>query len=105
MASGMGVQETDRDLAEARAIVKRVLGGQQARVFLFGSRARGTSGRHSDIDIGILPLEPLGEGTLALLREAFEESTIPFHVDVVDLTAVDEALGARILREGIPWDD
>lgn len=92
------------DLAEAGRIVRRCLGSQGAKVFLIGSRARGAAGRHSDIDIAILPSAPLAEGTLGSIRDALEESSIPYHVDVLDLSRVDESFRARALSEGIPWD-
>jgi len=41
------------DLKEARRIVLDKLRGVPARVFLFGSRARGDTRRASDIDIAI----------------------------------------------------
>ncbi len=91
------------DLAEARRIVLAGLRGCGARVFLFGSRARGEGGLASDIDIGILPDTPLPEGALAEIREALEESRIPYEVDVVDLSTADAALRERVLREGVPW--
>lgn len=91
------------DLEEARRIIASVLGKGRARVFLIGSRAWGTPSARADVDIGILPEEPLAPGTLAALRDAFEESHIPFRVDVVDLSRVDPALRDKAVRQGIAW--
>lgn len=91
------------DLAEARRIVFAGLRGHRARVFLFGSRARGDGGAASDIDIGILPEVPLPAGALAEIREELEESGIPYQVDVVDLSQADAHLRERVLREGVLW--
>lgn len=93
----------DASLAEARRIVLTVLGRHRARVFLYGSRARGAAGRQSDLDIAILPLSPLPPGTLSELREALEESTIPYEVDVIDLSTVDDAFRNKVLSEGVVW--
>jgi uncharacterized protein len=93
------------DLDRVRRIVLGVLAAQPARLFLFGSRARGDAGPRSDIDIAVLPQLPLAEGTLARMREALEESTIPYLVDVVDLTDADETFRRRVIEEGVPWND
>ena len=93
------------DLAKARRIVGKLLGSQRARLFLFGSRARGKARRASDIDVAVLPEAPLRPGTLALVREALEESDIPYRVEVIDLSAASEAFRRKILAEGIPWTD
>lgn len=95
----------DLQLDRVRQIVLSALGGQRARVFLFGSRATGGAARASDIDVGILPEEPLTRGTLARLREALEESTVPYAVEVVDLSTVDETFRRRVVESGVPWTD
>ena len=91
-------------LVEARAVVRRVLGSLPVRTFLFGSRALGTSRAASDIDIAILPEGPVPDDLVARLRDAFEDSAIPYAVDVVDLSRVDVTFRERVLREGEPWD-
>jgi hypothetical protein len=40
---------------------------------------------------------------LATLRDALEESTIPYRVDVVDLAETDADFRERIRREGVLW--
>lgn len=94
-----------RDLDGARRIVFGLLGPHRARVFLYGSRARGDAGRCSDIDIAVWPHAPLPAGTLARIRDALEESTIPYHVDVIDLSTVDESFRQQVLAEAVPWTD
>lgn len=90
-------------LQEARAIVRRCLGNLPVRVFLFGSRARGTARSGSDLDIGLLPRNPLPATLLAELRDALEESSIPYAVDVVDLSRVDASFRDKVIAEGQPW--
>jgi predicted nucleotidyltransferase len=94
-----------RDLDEVRRIVLRFLEGRKARVYLFGSWARGEACRISDIDVAILPSEPLPPGLLPDIDEALENSVSLYPVDLVDLTTVPEAFRARVLAEGIPWTD
>ena len=94
----------DSDVDLAMRIASRELGAQRARLYLFGSRARGQAARASDIDIAIVPDAPLLPGTLARIRDALEESTIPFEVEVVDLSCVDEPFRRRVLAEAIAWN-
>ncbi len=90
-------------LDQVRALVMRSLGARRAAVYLFGSWASGRRHRVSDIDVAIEAAEPLGPGLLARLREALEESTIPYRVDVVDLADADPAFRERVRREGVAW--
>lgn len=57
------------------------------------------------IDVAIEPLAALPPRVLADLREALDESTVPYAVDLVDLTAAPPASRERVRREGIPWTD
>lgn len=65
-------------------------------VFAFGSRATDRAWKHSDLDLAIDCHAPLGLGVRARLREAFEESSLPFRVDIVDLHDIDEHFRALI---------
>lgn len=96
-------RSTANDVAAAMQIASRELGAQRARLYLFGSRARGDAARASDIDIAILPDAPLEPGTLARIRDALEESTIPYEVEVIDLSSVDEPFRRKMLAEAIAW--
>ena len=96
---------TTKDLDEVRRIVLDGLHGCPVCVYLFGSRARGEGGKHSDIDVAVLPLSPLPVGTLSAVRAALEESRIPFMVDLVDLSTTDASFRERVLREGVQWSD
>ena len=92
-----------QDLQEVRRIVLRLLEGRQARVFLFGSWARGEACRVSDIDVAILPAEPLPPGLVSDIEEALENSLSLYPVDLVDLTSVSEDFRRRALAEGLSW--
>ena len=90
-------------MREARTIVRRVVGSLPVRVFLFGSRALGTSRSTSDIDLALLPDGPFPTDFVARLRDEFEDSAIPCTVDVVDLSQVDERFREKVLQEGCEW--
>jgi predicted nucleotidyltransferase len=95
----------NHDLETTRKIVLKHIGGFRAKVYLFGSQATGQARRHSDIDVAILPLEPLPIVTFSDIREALEESNIIYEVDVVDLSEVDEKFRQRVLKEGVAWKE
>ncbi|AWK85148.1 nucleotidyltransferase family protein [Azospirillum thermophilum] len=79
------------------------LAGHPARVYLFGSRARGDAGQRSGIDVAIEPPEPRQPGLIALIDEDLEESTVPYFVDVVDLSTAGSKLRDAVKRESVEW--
>ncbi len=89
-------------LAELGRILRRGL-GEGATILLFGSWARGTATRLSDIDVAVLPSEPLTPQLLAQLRDRIEESRVPYRVDVVDLSSCEPAFRERVLLEAVVW--
>ncbi|RME89902.1 MAG: nucleotidyltransferase domain-containing protein [Anaerolineae bacterium] len=93
------------EIAKVRRIVLSGLKGHAARVYLFGSRARGEARRTSDIDVAVLPLEPIPAYVLAEIRAALEESDVIYRVDLVNLAEADEKLRRRVEEEGILWDE
>ena len=54
----------------------------QVQVWAFGSRVKGTARASSDLDL-VLFAEDADKPQLALLREALEESQLPFAVDTL----------------------
>lgn len=93
------------DLKCVRQLVLDGLGDLSTEVYLFGSRATGHARPASDIDVAVWSLAELPVGTLSLIREALEESLVPFKVDLVDLHDTDEGFRARVIAEGIAWHE
>ena len=90
-----------RDLA----IVQGVLAAHappDAVVRVFGSRARGEARRGSDLDLAIDAGRPLTSRESGALADAFEESDLPYTVDVVDVRAASEGFVELIERECSP---
>jgi predicted nucleotidyltransferase len=90
-------------LEEVRRTVREALAWEKADLYLFGSWAKGTPRRSSDIDVAIDPRAPLPPGLLSVLRERLEESRIPYRIEVVDLSDADERFRAAVIRQGIRW--
>ena len=93
------------DLDEVRRLVSEGLRGYKARIYLFGSWAKGNAGRASDIDVAVMPLEPIPRHVFGEIRSALEESLIIHTVDLVDLSGASEDFRERVLREGVSWND
>ncbi|NWG13829.1 MAG: nucleotidyltransferase domain-containing protein [Acidobacteria bacterium] len=94
-----------RHLTEVRRIVLAGLRGYRARLYLFGSWAKGTASRNSDIDVAVWPEEPIPRHVLSAIREALDESRVLYPVDLVDLSEAPARLRERVMREGRPWND
>ena len=59
-----------------------------ARTWVFGSRANGTAEKYSDVDIALECDTVLDYKIITDLEIAFEESVIPYTVDIVDLKRI-----------------
>ena len=62
---------------------------KKTKIFIFGSWARGTGRKFSDIDIG-LDGQTINSQILSNLEIAFEESDLPYTVDVVSFSHVSQ---------------
>jgi len=96
---------TNLYLNQLRKLVNEHIKGHKVKVYLFGSRAKGKERKLSDVDLALLPLEPLPSDFLSNLKDKIDESTIPYFVDVIDLTQVDKEFREKILSEAIEWKD
>jgi len=66
--------------------VRTILGQHvpQCEVRAFGSRLGRTVKDYSDLDLAVVASGKLNDDILRHLKEAFEESDLPFRVDVLD---------------------
>lgn len=71
-------------------IVYKFINPNEYKIFIFGSRATGKAKKFSDYDVGIIGKKPVEWKTLSLIDEVFEESDIPFKIDLVDFFLVSE---------------
>ena len=95
----------DRYQAMIIEILEEKLAGMKAKVYLYGSRARGTEYEVSDIDLAIKSKD-LSAIQLSQLKEAFHESHIPYKIDLVDFNKVDKDLKENVQKEGIlVWEN
>ena len=89
---------------KTRQQVQRILNQYlpEAEVRLVGSRARRGAKRQADIDLLVMRSKPLLPRERALLNTAFEESDIPFKVDLLDWELLTIAFRLRLLKGGAP---
>jgi len=86
-----------------KKIILKYLNHIDCQIFLFGSQLKKTIKRPVDIDIAIMPLKKFPVGLLSEIREALEESTIPYNVDLIDLSLADSQFIEQVKRTGIQW--
>ncbi|CAN5203806.1 hypothetical protein BH09DEP1_BH09DEP1_5680 [soil metagenome] len=100
--------QNDKELEEEvkdKILVLLIALFPRAKIYLFGSRATGTNGEFSDIDIAIdagerLPITDIDEANAIM-----EALNIPYKVDIVDFHLVSDTMKALILKEKVVWKD
>jgi predicted nucleotidyltransferase len=72
----------EKHLALVKDILSKNLPGCEVRAF--GSRVNGGPKKYSDLDLAVVCKGKMDRGLLSRLKQAFEESDIPFRVEVLD---------------------
>lgn len=85
---------TDKQASLVRSILKQYF--PRGEAWVFGSRYNGCAKKSSDLDLALKSDRPLTLDELGLLDEAFENSSLPFRVDVVDYMSAGENFHAII---------
>ena len=71
----------------------------ECEVRAFGSRVKWTAKDYSDLDLAVVGSKSLSLKRMRQLREAFEESTLPIRVDVVDWNIISDGFKKVISAE------
>jgi uncharacterized protein len=74
-----------------------------AKIYLYGSRARGDFHDRSDIDLALIDVSQKEELKIGEAKTVLEGLWIAYKIDVVDLNHVNEDFRSVILREGVLW--
>lgn len=80
-----------------QAILQRHVPDCEVRIF--GSRAKRNAKPYSDLDLAIVGKAKLSRKILHALKEDFEESDLPFRVDVLDWHTISKEFQA-VINEG-----
>lgn len=86
---------------EIVAIVHRHLPG--CKIFLYGSRARGTHAEGADFDIALDAGSRIPPEIFSSIESAIEDSDIYTNVDVVDLHRISESFLHAIKKDLVLW--
>ena len=76
----------------------------EAKIYAFGSRISGDAKTYSDLDLALDLQGEVSFNQLAILRQAFSESDIPFHVDIIDFHQVNDEFKKIILQSSYVWE-
>ena len=98
----MGLDRTIDITAEQRKIVLALLQRHlpNTTAWVYGSRAKWTSSPQSDLDLVVFAT-PEQNGRVSYLREALEESSLPFRVDLFVWDTVPEQFRKHIKRDHV----
>lgn len=79
----------DRYIDFIKEMLSKHVTNPDARFYIFGSRVKEKYREYSDIDIAINSPD-LTEEQKSKLQTAFEYSTFPYEIDIIDLNNIDE---------------
>jgi len=90
-------------LKTVREILARRLPGD-VKAWVFGSRVGRTEKKYSDLDLALESAdgEKLPFETLSALQTDFEDSDLPWKVDVLDINAIDPGFRKIVERDRVP---
>jgi predicted nucleotidyltransferase len=89
---------TEEELAWIHDKLVTPLKKRGAQVYIFGSRARGTHQRFSDIDILVDSAEDL-TSIISAIAEECEDSNFPYKIDIVDDRFLADSFRPSVLRD------
>lgn len=98
------IQLEKEHLTIIQTILRRHLPANH-RVWVFGSRVKGSARPYSDIDLVVNNNgKNVGIEIISDLQADFEESDLPFPVDIVDWNSINEDFQNLIKNEKIPLE-
>lgn len=74
-----------------------------AKIYLFGSRARGTNGEWSDIDLALDAGAALSTSVVGELNAIMEATHLPYKVEILDFHLVTPAMQESIIKDRKIW--
>src|SRR5690606_7876614 len=94
---------TQEEFAILASLVIRPLKDLGAKVWIFGSRARGDHRPFSDIDVlfELPPEKNLRGSVVGHIKEQIEESRIPFKVDLVEYKELADSYKIQVQSERV----
>ena len=81
-------------------IVREILSPYPYKFCVFGSRVRPTHNQYSDLDL--CAMDDIPDVTKSCINEAFEESNLPFKVDIIEWNKISTDFQMLIKNSLIP---
>lgn len=88
-------------LLEIKRIITPYLPDSSYRIFIFGSRAKGTNRPFSDVDIGVLGPKSLPGKNYTDMITALDESDLPYRADIVDFSSVSDTVKKNAMKQTV----
>ena len=76
------IDASPEELITVKKILTQHVPGLEVRVF--GSRVNGSAKPYSDLDLAIVAKDKIPQEVFIELKESFQESSLPFRIDVLD---------------------
>jgi len=92
------IHATEAELEIVRGILRRHVPDRE--VWVFGSRRRDGHRKFSDLDLIIRGERKLGVSLWGDIKSDFEDSDLPYRVDVLDWCELSPEFRAAVLRQG-----
>jgi|SRR5665213_3060299 len=86
----------EKELKNIRELLKKYL--PDTLVWAYGSRVKFTATKISDLDL-VAFITEVQQGNLSDLQEAFDESNLPFRVDVLNWNKIPDKFKENIQKE------
>jgi len=90
------------NLKEIKEIIFTYLDLKKDQVFIFGSRAQNNAKKFSDLDIGIVSNREIRGYILEEIKEKFEESDLPYIIDLVNFADVSKEFRKQAMQKLLP---
>jgi len=97
MNSGIDQEIKNKIIAIILAIIPTT------KIYLFGSRARGTYRQWSDIDLALDSGTKLETSDIGEITNLLQASSIPYRVEILDIHYASESMKAAIEKDKILW--
>lgn len=72
----------------------------ETEVRVFGSRYKGNAKKYSDLDLAIVSKNDIYWETIADIKDEFQESDLPFRVDIIDWNNIEDSFKETIIKSG-----
>ena len=89
----------EKYLRQIKSLVSETAKNQKIKVFIFGSSIK--EKKFGDIDVGISG--KIDDTTINKLKESFEDSTLPYFVDVINFNKASKDFKNNVMDQKILW--